>query len=95
MGALCLQRTDFSKAIGHEGNIRNSKKDRLGTSFRDGPFCLKRVGRLRRDRALHAIWDTATNTLEISYQTAKSTLPVWGRWKIFWNSVTAAWVAGP
>ena len=38
---------------------------------------------------------TATYTLEISYQTAKSTLPVWGRWKIFWNSVTASWVAGP
>ena len=45
--------------------------------------------------SLQDIWDTATNTLDISYQTAKSTLPVWGRWKIFWNSVTAAWVAGP
>ena len=31
----------------------------------------------------YAISVTATNTLEISYHPAKSTLPVWGRWKIF------------
>ena len=37
-------------------------------------------GRLCRT---YAISVTATNTLEISYHPAKSTLPVWGRWKIF------------
>lgn len=52
-------------------------------------------GRSRPPSPPQASSATATYTLEISYQTAKSTLPVWGRWKIFWNSVTASWVAGP